>query len=145
MKNAEGGEIMADVILLKDRKTVWNVFDHEDFCELLREYLGDDAEQYFRNATNPDVLGNELFKLGNELFKLGDDELLKRGYCSGECQRVQETQESLENVLKDCDELAMEAYNKIMEDYQPGGRRTRKEQFALDKVIEIHRLVELNT
>ena len=118
---------------------VENIFDNEDFARMLRDRLGDDAERYFREQTDPEVLADGL-------YDLSDSEILKKGYCSGECDKVQGTQEHYENLLKEIGELADEVYQKILEGYQLGSsRRTKKEQFALDKVIEIHNIVKKNT
>ena len=35
---------------------VENVFDNEDFAQMLREKLGSDAEQYFREQTDPEAV-----------------------------------------------------------------------------------------
>jgi len=118
---------------------VENIFDNEDFARMLRDKLGDDAERYFREQTDPEVLADGL-------YDLSDSEILKKGYCSGECDKVQGTQEDYENLLKEIGELADEVYQKILEGYQLGSsRRTKKEQFALDKVIAIHHIVKKNT
>lgn len=118
---------------------VENIFDNEDFARMLRDKLGDDAERYFREQTDPEVLADGL-------YDLDDSEILKKGYCSGECDKVQGTQEHYENLLKEIGELADEVYQKILEGYQIGSsRRTKKEQFALDKVIAIHNIVKKNT
>ena len=118
---------------------VENIFDNEDFARMLRDRLGDDAERYFREQTDPEVLADGL-------YDLTDSEILKKGYCSGECDKVQGTQEHYENLLKEIGELADEVYQKILEGYQLGSsRRTKKEQFALDKVIAIHNIVKKNT
>lgn len=118
---------------------VENIFDNEDFARMLRDKLGDDAERYFREQTDPEVLADGL-------YDLGDSEILKKGYCSGECDKVQGTQEHYENLLKEIGELADEIYQKILEGYQLGSsRRTKKEQFALDKAIAIHNIVKKNT
>ena len=118
---------------------VENIFDNEDFARMLRDKLGDDAERYFREQTDPEVLADSL-------YDIPDSELLKKGYCSGECDKVQGTQEHYENLLKEIGELADEVYQKILEGYQLGSsRRTKKEQFALDKAIAIHNIVKKNT
>lgn len=118
---------------------VENIFDNEDFARMLRDKLGDDAERYFREQTDPEVLADGL-------YDLSASEILKKGYCSGECDKVQGTQEHYENLLKEIGELADEVYQKILEGYQLGSsRRTKKEQFALDKVIAIHNIVKKNT
>ena len=41
--------------------------------------------------------------------------------------------------------MASEIYHKIVDDWNPGTRRTRKEQFSVDKVIEIMKKVDMNT
>lgn len=77
-------------VLLINGKTE-NVYGDEDFARLLRDRLGDDAARYFLDtisdhAKNPEEFGYE---------------------CSGECDRVYETQENYERILKDVrDELA---------------------------------------
>lgn len=59
----------------------------------------------------------------------------------GECVKVQSTQEHYECLLKEAGEIAREIYSKIIE----GDRRTKKEQFALEKAIVIMRLAQKNT
>lgn len=105
---------------------------YEDVLELIRENVCDDCADYVQ----------EMFSYVIEPGTLTDVEILENGYCSGECDAVQRTQEHYENILKDIKELADEAYNKILED---SSRRTKKEQFALDKVIAIHNLIQKNT
>lgn len=109
----------------------------EDVLELIRDLVCDDAANYVREMLN--------LPLEDLLNDVTDKDILEKGICTGECDKVQETQGHYESLLKEVDELAGEAYQKILEGYQPGGRRTRKEQFALDKVIEIHNLIRKNT
>ena len=61
---------------------VETIFDNQDFARMLQEKLGSDAERYFLEQTDPEVLADGL-------YDLSDDELLKKGYCSGECNKVQ--------------------------------------------------------
>lgn len=129
---------MPVVLMIKGDKHPETSFDYEQFARILDERLGCDAAEYFRDAVSKDsVLA--------QLHDLSDDDILEGGYCSGECDRVQGTQEHYENLLKEIDGLALEIYNTIMEGYQVGGRRTKKEQFAIDKAIQIHKVVKENT
>ena len=117
---------------------VENIFDNEDFARMLRERLGEDAERYFREQIDPDVVMEGI-------SKLDDSEILNRGYCSGECDKVQGTQEHFERILDDIGILADAIYKAIMDGYILGStRRTKKEQLALDKAIDIHRIVRNN-
>ena len=128
---------MSTTILIKGDKRPETIFDDEQFARLLDERLGYDAAQYFRDATDTEYL--------RENMKLTDDQILNEGWCSGECDRVQRTQEHWENLLKEVGELAREIYDKILEGYVVGGRRTKKEQFAIDKAIQIMKVVNGNT
>lgn len=123
------------VLMIKGDKHTETIFDNEQFSRLLDEKLGYDAAQYFRDATNVDVLKESLT----------DEEILKGGLCSGECNKVQETQEHYENLLKEIGEMAQEIYEGILKDYKIGGRRTKKEQLSIDNAIKILRLVKQNT
>ena len=127
---------MPAVLMIKGDKRPETIFDNEQFARLLDERLGYDAAEYFRDAVSPDSILAEL--------DLSDDDILE-GYCSGECDKVQGTQEHYENLLKEIGGLADEIYNKILEGYHVGGRRTKKEQFAIDKAIQIHKVVKENT
>jgi hypothetical protein len=129
---------MPYVLIIKGDKRPETIFDDEQFARLLDERLGYDAAQYFRDATDPEMLADAL-------YDISDSELLKKGYCSGECDKVQGTQEHYENLLKEVGELAQAVYDKILEGYTVGGRRTKKEQFAIDKAIEILKVVKQNT
>ena len=128
---------MSTTILIKGDKRPETIFDDEQFARLLDERLGYDAAQYFRDATDTEYL--------RENMKLTDDQILNEGWCSGECDRVQRTQEHWENLLKEVGELTREIYDKILEGYVMGGRRTKKEQFAIDKAIQILKVVNGNT
>lgn len=128
---------MPTVLTIKGEQRPETIFDHEHFARLLDERLGYDAAQYFRDAVAPDSILENL--------DLSDDDILEGGWCSGECDKVQATQEHYENLLKEVGGLADEIYNKILEGYQVGGRRTKKEQFAIDKAIQIHKVVKSNT
>ena len=119
-------------------KPVTPMFD-EDVIELIRENVCDDCAEYVREMLSPEAQAENL-------YNLTDNDILKKGYCSGECDKVQGTQEHYENLLKEIGELTDEVYQKILEGYQLGSsRRTKKEQFALDKVIAIHNIVKKNT
>lgn len=128
---------MPSVLMIKGDKRPETVFDDEQFARLLDERLGYDAAQYFRDATDVDWL--------KENMRLTDEEILNEGWCSGECDKVQRTQEHYENLLKYVGELAQAVYDKILEGYTVGGRRTKKEQFAIDKALEILKVVKQNT
>ena len=128
---------MSIVLMIKGDKRPETIFDDEHFAHLLDERLGYDAAQYFRDATDTEYLQKNM--------KLTDDQILNEGWCSGECDKVQKTQEHWENLLKEVGELAREIYNKILEGYVVGGRRTKKEQFAIDKAIQILKVVDSNT
>ena len=128
---------MPSVLMINGDTRPETIFDNEQFARLLDARLGYDAAQYFRDATNMEYL--------RENMKLTDDQILNEGWCSGECDRVQRTQEHWENLLKEVGELAREIYDKILEGYVVGGRRTKKEQFAIDKAIQIMKVVNGNT
>lgn len=130
---------MSQVEVMMIQGEIVNIFDDDDFVQMLREKLGDDAARYFLDRTNQEMLDAVM-------YDLNDSEILNRGYCSGECDKVQETQEHYEDLLKEIDGLSMAVYQKILDGYQIGSsRRTKKEQYALDKVIEIHKIVKRNT
>ena len=128
---------MPSVLMIKGDKRPETVFDDEQFARLLDERLGYDAAQYFRDATDVDWL--------NENMRLTDEQILNDGWCSGECDKVQRTQEHYENLLKYVVELVRDIYNGILDGYSVGGRRTKREQLSIDKAIEILKVVEKNT
>lgn len=128
---------MSIVIMIKGDKRPETIFDNEQFARLLDERLGFDAGQYFRETTNLNLLKENL--------NLTDEEILNNGLCSGECDKVQRTQEHFENLLKYVGELAQDIYNGILDGYTIGGKRTKKEQLSIDKAIEILRVVNNNT
>lgn len=118
-------------------KPVTPMFD-EDVIELIRDNVCDDCAEYVREMISPEAQAENL-------YNLTDSEILKKGYCSGECDKIQETQEHYEQLLKECGELAREVYHQIVDDWNPRTRRTKKEQFAVDKVNQIMNLVNKNT
>ena len=118
-------------------KPVTPMFD-EDVIELIRDNVCDDCAEYVREMLSPEAQAENL-------YNMTDSEILKKGYCSGECDKIQETQEHYEQLLKECRELAREVYHQIVDDWNPGTRRTKKEQFAVDKVNQIMNLVNKNT
>lgn len=118
-------------------KPVTPMFD-EDVIELIRDNVCDDCAEYVREMISPEAQAENL-------YNMTDSEILKKGYCSGECDKIQETQEHYEQLLKECGELAREVYHQIVDDWNPGTRRTKKEQFAVDKVNQIMNLVNENT
>lgn len=127
---------MGDVIILPDGKNFTVVYD-QDVYDVIREYISPDLAEIVK----------ERYEIppADLLADLTDRDILENGYCTGECEKVQSTQEHYTNLLLEIKELAGEVYNKILEGYQIGGKRTRKEQFALDKVIQIRRIVNKNT
>ena len=118
-------------------KPVTPMFD-EDVIELIRDNVCDDCAEYVREMLSPEAQAENL-------YNMTDTEILKKGYCSGECDKIQETQGHYEQLLKECGELAREVYHQIVDDWNPGTRRTKKEQFAVDKVNQIMNLVNKNT
>ena len=128
---------MPSVLMIKGDKRPETVFDDEQFARLLDERLGYDAAQYFRDATDVEFL--------KENMRLTDEQILNDGWCSGECDKVQRTQEHYENLLKYVGELARDIYNGILDGYSVGGRRTKREQLSIDKAMEILKVVEKNT
>ena len=81
---------MPNVMIIQGK--VENIWDDEDFARMLRDKLGDDAEQYFRNACDPDVFLESVKSV--------------REYCVGECEETERIQEHYERILHDVrDEL----------------------------------------
>ena len=111
-------------------------YSDEDVFELIRDNVCDDAADYVRERTDVETVLDGL--------NLTDEDILKH-YCSGDCEKVQEVQSGFESVLNEIKELASEIYHQIVDDWNPGTRRTKKEQFAVDKVNEIIRKVDLHT
>lgn len=73
------------------------VIDDEHFAQLLDEKLGCDAAEYFRDALEDqrEILKDEMAE--NPL-----------GFCTGECDRVYDTQRHYQDVLQDLlDDLQM--------------------------------------
>lgn len=113
-------------------------YTDEHVFELIRDNVCDDCADYVREMLSPEAQAENL-------YNMTDTEILNKGYCSGECDKVQKTQEHYEDLLKEVRELASVIYNKIIEDWKPGKKRTKKEQFAINKAIEIMRKVDSNT
>ena len=111
-------------------------YSDEDVYDLIRDNVCDDCADYVRERTDVETVLDGL--------NLTDEDILKN-YCSGECDKVQEVQSHYESILKECRDLAREVYHQIVDDWNPGTRRTKKEQFAVDKVKEIIEKVDLNT
>lgn len=123
---------------------VWNVHGKnvtpmydEDVYELIRENICDDCADYVK----------EMMEMSpaDKAWSMSDEEILSSGLCSGECNKVQRTQEHYESLLKECYELASEIYHEIVDDWNPGKRRTKKEQLAVDKANKICGIVKQNT
>ena len=113
-------------------------FTDEHVLELIRDNVCDDCADYIREMLSPEAQAENL-------YNMTDTEILKKGYCSGECDKIQETQGHYEQLLKECGELAREVYHGIVDDWNPGTRRTKKEQLAVDKAKQIMNLVNKNT
>ena len=116
---------MPDLIRLSGVKEPVTLFGPDDFADLLRERLGSDAADWFRR----------------ELSECEDhaDEC-ERAYLqnSKRCEDCAELEE-LRTLIDDIDDLAREAYTVIMDSTS---RRTKTEQSALDRILEILRLTK---
>ena len=127
---------MSTVLTLKDGRREY-VFSNRDFAEFLNRELGLDAYKYFNDVLKDAAKG--------AIEDLDEEKILNEGWCSGECVKVQQTQEHFENLLKDCESLAREIYKTMMDGFEMGKRRTKREQAALDKAIQIIKVVTNNT
>lgn len=103
----------------------------DDFSALLHDLIGEDAQEYFEEATSPKAIIGDT----------DEDEFAEKGFCSGECICVQRTQEHFENLLQDIGEIANKAYEKIRE----GSKRTKNEQLAVETLGRILNIVFGNT
>lgn len=84
---------MPNVMIIQGK--VENIWDNEDFARMLRDRLGDDAEQYFRDQCDREAM----------LAETSIDDVLEY-VCFGECQKLDELQEHYERILHDVqDEL----------------------------------------
>ena len=119
-----------------DGKNVTPMYD-EDVYELIRENICDDCANY--------VKGRFDAELSDLLAGKDDDYFIEEAICGGECRKVQETQEHYENLLKDIRGMASKIYHTIVNDWTPGSKRTKKEQFAVDTANDIIRTVNSNT
>lgn len=106
------------------------ITDDYDFADILRNEISDDARDYFLYACDPESV----------LDDLKDDDILKNGYCTGECAKVQETQSHYESILHDVMEKLEEMYNeeddkrKIGCDFSPA---TKKRVKAITDLINM--------
>ena len=66
---------------------VENVFDNEDFARMLREKLGSDAEQYFRDQTDPEVVLED--------YDTGESHYLNL---------LDEIEEELKEIMRECED-----------------------------------------
>ena len=66
---------------------VENVFDNEDFARMLREKLGSDAEQYFREQTDPEVVLED--------YDTGESHYLNL---------LDEIEEELKEIMRECED-----------------------------------------
>ena len=74
---------------------VENIFDNEDFARMLGERLGSEAEQYFREQTDPAVVLDEM----------GEVEFYE--YCEGDCSKIDELEDEKNALEEERDELKM--------------------------------------
>ena len=74
---------------------VENIFDNEDFARMLGERLGSEAEQYFREQTDPAVV----------LDGLDDAEFYE--YCEGDCDKMDVLADERNALEEERDELKM--------------------------------------
>ena len=72
---------------------VENIFDNEDFARMLRDRLGEDAERYFREQTDPGVVLDDL------------DEAVYIEHCGGDCSKVAEIEEEKDDLSNEMDNL----------------------------------------
>ena len=79
---------MANVMIIQGK--VRNVWDENDFADMLRELLGSDAEHYFRALTDREAV----------LSDISIDDVWEYA-CFGECQKLEEQQEHYEGILRD--------------------------------------------
>lgn len=112
-------------------------YSDEDVYELIRENVGDDCAYYVK-----DRFDSTLSEL---LVDTTDEHILDDGICSGECRKVQETGEHYASILHEIKDLASEVYHQIVDGWNPGTRRTKKEQLAVDRCNQIMNLVNKNT
>ena len=112
-------------------------YSDEDVYELIRDNVCDDAAYYVKDRFNSSL--SEL------LAEATDYEILNEGICSGECENVQIQIEQYTAILHELKNLASEIYHGIVDDWNPGTRRTKKEQLAVDKANQIMNLVNKNT
>ena len=66
---------------------VENIFDNEDFARMLRDRLGEDAERYFREQTNPEVVLED--------YDTGEDHYL---------DLLDEIEEELKDIETECED-----------------------------------------
>lgn len=122
-------------VYVKRTGVVEFIENKDDFSSLLYDLIGEDAQEYFEEATSPKtVIGGT-----------DEDEFAEKGYCTGECICVQRAQEHFENLLQAIGEVATEAYDKMLDGYHASSRRTKKEQIALDALAKVMAIVHRNT
>lgn len=93
---------MADVMIIQGK--VRNVWDENDFADMLRELLGSDAEYYFRDLTDRATV----------LSDISIDDVWEY-VCFGECQKLEEQQEHYEGVLRDVKDDLDSLYYDLMD------------------------------
>ena len=104
------------------------ITDDYDFADILRNEISDDARDYFLEGLNAEE---------DIAYGLLAENPLK--YCNGECDKLYSLQEYYENILSDIRDIAFSVYDQICNDTHRS-RRTKNEQFALDKVMEIMKI-----
>ena len=106
---------MPSVLMIQGKPET--IFDNEQFARLLDEKLGCDAAEYFRAALEDqrEILMDEMRKA-------------PLNFCTGECDRVYDTQRHYQDVLRD-----------ILDD----PRAYYTEQFALRKPHKLFMLADV--
>ena len=66
---------------------VENIFDNEDFARMLRDRLGEDAERYFREQTDPKVVLED--------YDTGESHYLNL---------LDEIEEELKEIMRECED-----------------------------------------
>lgn len=122
-------------VYVKRTGVVEIIENKDDFSALLNDLIGEDAAEYFDEATTLESL----------VRNIDEDEFAEMGHCSGECICVKRRQEHFKNLLNTIGEIATEAYDKMLDGYHACVHRTEKEQMALDAMIKIMNIVHKNT
>ena len=94
------------------------IMNDYDFEDLLRQQISDDAARYFIES----VSGAE----DDAIARFRSD---PSRYCTGECDRVYNTQAHYENIMQEIEELARELYAML--------QKSRCNAAALSKTADI--------